>query len=249
MLRSLYLSATHMLVQRRKVDVITNNIANMDTAGYKADKLVSRSFKDMLLVQTGKPAAFGSVGPLNTGVHIDELITSFKEGSLEPTGRTLDLAIAGDGFFAVSTLAGERYTRNGAFTLNSEGFLVTADGNRVLGTAGFIQLDSPEFSIDELGNVINAEGETAGSLKLVHFEDKAGLSKLGDGLFINRSNQAAQAADGAKVFQGFLETSNTEAANEVFELMAASRTYETSQRVIRMLDDSLAKAVNEIGRV
>lgn len=248
MLRSLYLSATHMIVQRRKVDVITNNIANMDTAGYKADKLVSRSFKDMLLVQTGK-ASPGSVGPLNTGVHIDELITSFKEGSLEPTGRTLDLAIAGDGFFAVSTLAGERYTRNGAFMLNSEGFLVTADGNRVLGTGGFIQLNSPEFSVDELGNVINAEGETAGSLKLVHFEDKAGLSKLGDGLFINRSNQAAQAADGVKVFQGFLETSNTEAANEVFELMAASRTYETSQRVIRMLDDSLAKAVNEIGRV
>ncbi len=249
MLRSLYLSATHMLVQRRKVDVITNNIANMDTAGYKADKLVSRSFKDMLLVQTGKSSANSLTGPLNTGVHIDELITSFKEGSLEPTGRTLDFAITGDGFFAISTLAGERYTRNGAFTLNNEGYLVTADGSRVSGTSGFIQLDSPEFSIDELGNVINAQGETAGTLKLVSFDDKSGLSKMGDGLFINRSNQAPKASTEAKVLQGFLETSNTDAANEIFELMAASRTYETSQRVVRMLDESLSKAVNEIGRV
>lgn len=251
MLRGLYLSATNMMLQRKKVDVITNNIANMDTTGYKADSLISRSFEDLLLHRVGGTAADGSVevGNMNTGVHIDEVITSFEEGSLEPTDRTADLAISGDGFFAVSTTAGERYTRDGSFTLNSEGYLTTADGNRVAGKSGFIKVTSPDFKVDEKGNVTNADGTNAGTLKIVSFADTTGLKKVGNGLFINETNQPVKTADKAVVRQGYLESSNTDITSEMLELMSASRTYETSQRMVKMIDETLGRAVSEIGKV
>lgn len=252
MLRGLYLSATNMLVQRKKVDVITNNIANMDTTGYKADSLIARSFEDMLLQRVGDPATRGGsaqVGNLNTGVHIDEVITSFDEGSLEPTDRPGDMAITGDGFFTVSTTAGERYTRNGSFSLDRDGYLITGDGNRVSGTNGFIKVTSPDFIVDEKGNVLNADGTSAGTLKIVSFADMTGLRKVGNGLFINETNQATQAAKNAIVRQGYLESSNTDITSEMLDLMSASRTFETSQRMVKMIDETLNRAVNDIGKV
>lgn len=250
MLRGLYLSATNMMLQRKKVDVITNNIANMDTTGYKADSLISRSFEDMLLQRVGGSADGPvEVGNMNTGVHIDEVITSFEEGSLEPTDRAADLAITGDGFFAVSTTAGERYTRDGSFTLNSEGYLTTADGNRVVGKSGFIKVTSPDFIVDEKGNVTNADGTNAGTLKIVSFADNTGLKKVGNGLFINEANQPVKTAERAIVRQGYLESSNTDITSEMLELMSASRTYETSQRMVKMIDETLGRAVSEIGKV
>ena len=233
--------------------MITNNIANMDTTGYKADSLISRSFEDMLLQRVGDPftrVGEGQVGNLNTGVHIDEVITSFEEGSLEPTDRPGDMAITGDGFFTVSTTAGERYTRNGSFFAGQgDGYLVTGDGNRVSGTNGFIKVTSPNFIVDEKGNVLNADGTSAGTLKIVSFADLSGLRKVGNGLFINEANQAVQAADNASVRQGYLESSNTDITSEMLDMMSASRTYETSQRMVKMIDETLNRAVNDIGKV
>lgn len=252
MLRSLYLSATNMLVQRKKVDVITNNIANMDTAGYRSDSLISRSFEDMLLQRVNDPSVvnrYNEVGELNTGVHIDEIITSFTEGSVEFTDRTSDLAIAGEGFFAIATTAGERYTRDGNFAVDNEGYLVTSDGNRVAGRNGFLRVNSLDFTVDTQGNVTNAEGDNVGSLKIVTFADTGGLRKTGNGLFVNYTNQAAQVAEDPVVQQGCLETSNTDITSEILDMMSASRTYETSQRMVKMIDETLGKAVNEIGKV
>ncbi|HWR21882.1 MAG TPA: flagellar basal-body rod protein FlgF [Feifaniaceae bacterium] len=250
MLRGLYLSATNMLVQRKKVDVTANNIANMDTVGFKADSLVSRSFGDMYLERVNDPGNTESgVGPLNTGVHIDELITSFDEGSLKTTDRALDFAITGDGFFAVSTTAGERYTRDGSFAIDPDGYLVTSDGNRVLGTNGFLRLDTVNVAVDSEGNITNAEGDTLGTLRVVSFADKTGLKKMGNNLYINQNNQPARNAQGVVVRQGALETSNTDITNETLNMMAASRSFETSQRIVKMLDETLGRAVNDIGKV
>ena len=250
MLRSLYLSATNMLVQRKKVDVISNNIANMDTVGFKSDSLLSRSFEDMLLERVNDPNGLDEgVGPLNTGVHIDEVVTSFADGNLKSTDRRLDLAIAGDGFFAVSTTAGERYTRDGNFAVNGEGYLVTSDGNRVAGTNGFLKVDTANITVDAKGNVTNAEGTSLGTLKIVSFADITGLKKAGNNLFINENNQQAQTAEGVEVHQGVLETSNSDITNEVINMMSASRSFETSQRIVKMIDETLGRAVNDIGKV
>ena len=117
MLRSFYIAGTGMLAQREKMDIVTNNIVNVDTTGYKKDTLITRSFKDMMIQSmNGK-----DIGPLNTGIHVDDVVTSFDQGNLEQTDRLTDVALEGDGFFAVNTAAGIRFTRDGAFAVNSDG--------------------------------------------------------------------------------------------------------------------------------
>lgn len=250
MLRSLYTSATGMLTQRKKMDVITNNISNIETAGYKKDKLVSRSFADMMLVRINDPAMgnITEIGSINTGVHVDEVITSFGEGAYEETGSTCDLALASQGFFAISTANGERYTRDGSFSVNTEGYLVTPSGDYVMGQNGQLQVKTDEFSVDSQGN-ITADGVAVGQLKIVTFGDPAGLRKTGDNLYINYTNQAAQTDGEINVMQGFIEASNVDIATEMVDMISVYRTYETNQKMIQMIDETLSKAVNEVGRV
>ena len=125
MLRSLYIASTGMLAQREKMDIATNNIVNVDTTGYKKDTLITRSFKDMMIQSMNGQ----DIGPLNTGIHVDDVRTSFDQGSMEQTDRLTDVALEGDGFFVVNTAAGIRYTRDGAFAVSSDGYLVNSEGN------------------------------------------------------------------------------------------------------------------------
>jgi len=252
MLRGLYTAATNMQLQRRKVDVIANNIANMDTTGFKADTLLSNSFADMLLSRVNDPSNAGNapvIGSLNTGVYPDDIATNFEEGSLKQTDRSADLAINGNAFFAVSTKAGERYTRDGNFVVDSQGYLATSDGDRVAGTNGFLRVGNVNFTVDAQGNVKDEKGAAVGALRLVSFADTAGLKKAGNNLFMNESNQAAAAAQGSAVMQGYLEASNTDITTEMLNMMSASRMFETSQRVVKMIDETLGRAVNDIGKV
>lgn len=253
MLRSIYLSATNMIVQRAKVDVISNNIANTDTTGYKSDKLVSRSFSDMLIMRSDSSGIYGAaqrVGSLNTGVHVDELVTDFSQGAMEETGEPGNLAINGENaFFVVSTAVGDRYTRDGSFHVNGQGYLVTSSGNLVQAeSGGSIQLTGTDFSVDTQGNVL-VDGKSVAKLKLVSFSDTSALRKAGDNLFYNHGGTAVSDASDYSIRQGYLEVSNTNIAAQVIDMMSASRSYETSQRVVKMLDESLGKAVNEVGRV
>jgi flagellar basal-body rod protein FlgG len=245
------MAATGMLVQRKKMDVITNNITNVDTTGYKKDQLLSRSFKDMLISKIDDPAVVNystAIGSQNTGVHIDEVVTDFSSGSLEETGEMTDLAIQGDGFFTVSTKNGERYTRDGSFSVNSEGYLVTADGNYVLGTSGKIRVGTGKFTVSEQG-VVSVNGTPAGKLKIVNFADTAGLRKEGSNLYANYSTSIVSSTGETAVKQGCLEGSNVDIASEMVDMLSVSRMYETNQRMVKMLDESLDKAVNEVGRV
>jgi flagellar basal-body rod protein FlgG len=251
MLRSLYIAGTGMLVQRKKMDVLTNNIANVETTGYKTDTLLSRSFKDMLIERMNDPAVINisnSVGPLNTGVHIDEVVVNFLQGNLEETERLTDLALDGPGFFTVLTPNGERYTRDGGFGINSEGCLVTADGYYVQGSGGAINVGLGGFAVDSQGN-ITVDGNFVDQLKIVSFEDLAGLRKTGSNLYVNYTGQAASQAELGSVRQGALEASNVDITRQMVDMMEISRTYELNQRMVKMIDESLGKTVNEVGRV
>ncbi len=251
MLRSLYTAATGMLVQRKKMDVITNNITNIETNGYKRDQLISRSFKDMLINRINDPAVVSYstvIGSQNAGVHIDEVATDFTQGNLEDTGRLSDLALQGPGFFAINTPGGERYTRDGSFSVNSEGYLVTADGNYVMGVSGKIRVGTGKFSVSDQG-VVTVNGTPAGKLKIVAFADTAGLRKEGNNLYVNYNTQITAATAGTSVKQGYIEGSNVDIAREMVDMISVSRMYETNQRMVKMLDESLDKAVNEVGRV
>lgn len=250
MLRSFYIAGTGMLAQRTKMSVLTNNLTNIDTTGYKKDIVVSRSFKDLLILGSNDPSLLRktAVGFQNTGVHVDQLVTIFSQGNLESTSRMTDVALQGEGFFVVETPQGLRYTRDGSFSVGTDGYLVTNDGHYVSGTNGNIYVGSGTFSIDEQGYV-TVDGQGAGRLRIAAFDDLSGLRKTGDNLYINYSGQPVRDAVNVKVKQGFLESSNVDMATEVVNMVEISRAYELNQRVLKMVDESLSKTVNEVGRV
>ena len=252
MLRSLYTAGTAMITQSRQMDVIANNLTNVETGGYRADTMVTQSFRDMLISRLSDPNIFATsdVGPHNTGIHIDRIYTSFEQGPLQDTGLPTDLALDGDGFFAVSTTNGERYTRSGNFAVDSAGDLVTPLGQYVLGVGGGrIHVGTGDFTVSPNG-VIIANGVPAGQLRVVTFPDNGALRKDRDTLFYNSDPAANPPANTVpNIRQGYLEGSNVDAAREMVNMIAVYRSYEINQRMLRMIDESLGRAVNDIARV
>ncbi len=350
MIRGMYIVASSAITESKRMDVISNNMANVNTTGFKKDTLISESFPEILISKIGPnpfdkdllgskspfgvnseadngiysaatktgffqiktalgvsnsqnikfttsedgylvtpkgdyilgqkgPIFVGTeevsvdnlgrifaggnevdrlkvVNPLNVignfsyGIHVDGVATNFEQGQLHPTENPFDFAIQGKGFFAVETPAGTRYTRNGEFTLDSEGYLVTKEGYKVLGENGHIRLDGKNIKINEKGEILNNE-EYIDKLQLVDFKDYSRLFKEGDGL-MNIKDQELN--DNTIEFtgtvnQGFIEGSNVNSVKQMVEMITVLRSYEASQRLIKAHDELLSKSVNEIGRV
>jgi len=232
------------------METITNNVANADTTAYKKEYLVSHSFDEVLTrrindVNTLRHSRM--VGPLNLGTQVDHLFINFADGNLEGTERTTDLALVGDGFFVVQTPDGERFTRNGAFYLNSEGFLTDGEGNLLLGNNGPINVGGLNFNVDNFGTVYNNNG-VIDTIRVVSFADNTTLRREGSNLF--SSLEAPQTAtEPFRIMQGVLETSNVDIGREMVDMISMYRTYETNQRMITMIDETVGRAVNEIGRL
>jgi len=251
MIRGLYTAATGMMVQRSKMDVLTNNMVNAETAGYKNDTLVSSAFDSVMLQRIDDPniSVVGTdAGKYSFGTHVDELVTDFSQGPIEDTGRSTDLALAGDGFFAVETPDGERYTRAGNFTVNAQGYLVTEDGNFVLGKNGRIYVGSSDFSVSSDGTVTGSKAVTD-QLRLVSFTDNGNLRKQGDNLYYAYGGEQPAETDGCQVRQGAQESSNVEAADSMVDMLTIYRKYEACQKAVTMNDETLGLAVNKLGRL
>lgn len=251
MIRSFYVAGTAMATQSDRMDVLTNNITNVDTTGYKSDKLLSRSFSDVLIERLNDPyiiSATNQIGYENDGIHIDEIVTDFSQGGFEETARLSDLGLEGTGFFVVETPDGDMYTRDGNFFVDANGDLVTSDGYYVQGENGHIHVGTSDFSVDGQGNV-TVDGETVNTISLVTFDDLTGLRKQGDNLYTNYTNQAVRTATDVEVKQGYLETSNVDTATEMVRMMELTRSFSFNQRVLSMVDQTLDKTVNEVGRV
>lgn len=249
MLRGLYTAATGMAVQRAKMDVLTNNIVNISTAGYKKDALLSSSFEEVLLERINDPYVMNTsreVGPYSFGTHVDEIYTDFTVGSIESTGAQTDLTISGEGFFVIGTPDGERYTRAGDFSVNAQGDIVTTGGFYVLGESGRINVGAGTFKVDSEGNVIVNE-EIRDKLRIVMFEDTAGLRKQGDNLYYAINGEIPRDTVNFTVMQGYLEGSNVDIATEMVDMITVYRTYEANQKILTMTDETLGLAVNKIG--
>lgn len=261
MLRSLYTATTGMMVQRNKMDNITNNITNVDTIGYKKDYMLTRSFDDVLIERINDPNIVstrvgnvtvgsnnGAVGDHNWGLYVDEVFTSFEQGNLEQTEQPNELAIQGEGFFVVNTPEGARYTRSGNFRVDSQGYLVNNNGYYVQTTDGQnVYVGQGNFSINGLGD-ITVGGEVTGTIAVVTFEDLQGLRKAGENLYYHYEDAAPVFADNYQVLQGYIEGSNVNVASETVEMISTSRAYESCYKIAQMIDESLAKTVNDIAK-
>ncbi|MHB1395134.1 MAG: flagellar hook-basal body protein [Clostridia bacterium] len=349
MIRGLYISASSAVAETKRIDVIANNIANVNTTGYKKDVMVTESFPEILIskikvrldkdllsrgasgagissenngvtysastpsgffnvetpqgisrsrsigfkvdeegylvtsqgnyilgqngrINTGGAAVtvdaagqvlaggtaidrlkvsnpLNNLGHLSYGIRSSEVKINFEQGQLQPTGNSFDLALRGKGFFCVETPEGERYTRSGDFTKDSEGYLVTKEGYKVLGVAGYIKIDGSNMSVNEEGEVYS-DSVMVDKLKLVDFNDYEVLRKEGNGLArIEEGTEAQPAATAGMIQQGFLESSNVNSVKEMVEMLTMMRTYEANQKMIKIHDELIGKAVNEIARL
>jgi len=248
MFRGVYAAASGMHVQQLNLDVISNNLANMETPGYKKDTSILSPFQRELLfyIDSANKAGSKRVGHITNGVEVREVTTSFKQGELEQTGNLCDVAIEGDGFFVVQYGNEVRLTRNGSFKVDGEGYLVTGDGFRVLGQEGFIILNNGNnFTITEEGIVIE-NGQEIARLLVVDFENRAGINKEGKTLF-TASKDLKPVIPRYRIKQGYLERSNLNLAQEITDMILTMRTYEANQRLVQMYDQMLGQAVKEIG--
>lgn len=258
MIKGLYTAYTGMINEQNRMDTMTNNLANASTVGFKKEGTTSQSFDSVLAVKL-KDASVGlanvqRIGINNPGVKIGENYTDYSQGSFRITENTFDLALSGDGFFAIefTNKAGEtstKYTRAGSFTLNNQGYLVTNDGDYVLDVNNKrIQLDPLHAADIDSDGTINQNGTAVAQIQVTDFEDYDYLERYGETYF--------QPIEGAKTMQasaevnsGCLEMSNIQVVSEMVNMISITRQYESNQKVLQTLDGTLDKAVNDLGRV
>ncbi len=271
-----------MVAQMNRLNTLTNNLANVDLNGYKRDVAIHKAFPELLIRRMGDDGVinlgFASldvapiVGKLGTGVEMNEVFTVFSQGALKQTENPFDVALEGDGFIAVEVGGQERYTRNGAFLLDNQGYLVTKDGHRVMGENGPIELKKNNFAIDEYG-VIYQNGafadnenrlvsleenewesvERVDRLRIVGFRRNRYLKKQGNSFWRDtpESGSALVLEPGRrpKVHQGFLEGANVNPVIEMVRMIEVNRTYEANQKLIQTEDNLLGRLLNEAIRV
>lgn len=267
-----------MIAQQRKTEILTNNMSNANTPGFKADQSTIRSFPDMLISAVGDtnvPTEKGlninsnkQIGAVNTGLYLQETLANYAQGSLQETDLSTDVALIdirlpideetntqGAIFFRLEhPEGGEAYTRNGNFTLDGQGYLVNSNGYYVLSDEGErIQLPDDNFQITSEGNIYY-ENQLVATLGVSYAQNPDQLEKQDNGLYrTNDGNNLPSAYDAEGVTFGlqqkFLERSNVDAAQTMTELLSAYRAFEANQKVLQAYDKSMDKAVNEIGRV
>jgi flagellar basal-body rod protein FlgF len=216
-----------MVAEMVRQDQISNDLANAATPGYKSDQSQQRSFNDLLLqnTKTGE-----TIGKLGQGPLITKTVTDLAPDALKPTQEPLDLAIEGQGYFGVQTAAGVRYTRDGSFQANAQGFLTDQQGNTVLGS-------------DRKPVRINTDG-TVDTAKVGNFA-LTGVKKQGDSYF---TGTAAGKGTG-EIRSGYLESSNVEAGKVMIDMMASLRAFEAGQKAIQTIDGTLQQAAGQVGTV
>jgi flagellar basal-body rod protein FlgF len=249
---SLLIGLSRQMVLERQMDVVANNVANVNTSGFKADKSLFEEF-------------------LTSGAHEDNFIgrdrrisyvqdrgtfKDFSQGATEQTKSPLDVAIDGKGFLVVQTPAGERYTRDGGLQINNQGQLVTAAGNPVLGASGPIvfQPTDHDVSIAADGNITVVEGinhidSVRGKLRVVSFADAQKLLKDGSNLYAAGTGSAAQPDLASKVKQGFIEKSNVNSVTEMSHMIEVTRTYQQIASLLQQQSDLHKSAIEKLADV
>lgn len=266
MVKGLYTAYTGMINEQKRLDVLSNNLANADTNGFKKEGTTSQSFADTLAIKIKDSSDYylpKGLGDISLGVHIGETYTDYSQGNFKVTDNKYDVALDGNGFFAISYTnknneTSVKYTRDGAFTVNTEGYLVTKDGDFVLnqngamnqdgGAGSYIRLNpNLDFKIDEFGNIYQND-QLVAQLGVVDVADYNYIEKYGENLY-DLADGAQVAASTAKVQQGVLEASNVNVVKEMVDMITITRAYEAGQKIIQTVDTMLDKSANQVGKV
>ena len=265
MVKGLYTAHTGMINEMKRLDILTNNLANADAIAYKKEGTTSRTFADELAIKIKDTSANGKakeLGGMSLVTHLGQVYTDYSSGSFKVTDVSTDLALDGQGFFAVAFTDKQgnvsvKYTRDGNFIVNAQGYLVTKDGNHVLNATGALNQDPSEANfvrvntlvdtaIDEAGYIYQGD-QLVGTIGVADINNYDYIEKYGENLY-NFLEGGTVVASEAKVRQGMLETSNVNVVNEMVNMITIQRAYEAGQKVITSIDSTLGLAVN-LGKV
>lgn len=241
---SMYSALSGNLAAMKRMDLISNNLANVNTPGFKKDKM---SFEGMLSSITDPPRVPQGM-TADPILQKENIYIDYASGPVAQTGNPFDMAIDGDGFFVVNTPDGPAYTRQGNFRLSADGTLITVDGLPVQGQGGDIRLNGSMIEIDAKG-VIMVDGTEAGAITMVDFPKPYDLTKIGRSLFVPSNPETVPQPAVGVLSQGHLEGSNVETITEMVQMIETSRYFDACQRAIRSVDDMTGKAANELGRL
>lgn len=238
MITGLYSAASGLAVAAHRQDVIAENLAHVNVPGYRGRSMATSSFEAAM---AGVPTSV-----VGHGVAVGEDRTDFTTGPLQHTGRSLDVALNGDGFFEITTPDGPRYTRNGSFFVSSDGELVNAEGYPIAGQGGSINIPA-DVSIEQLligeDGTLRAKGQALGQLRIVSFADNQKLRRAGTTVF-EAPNDVTPEDSKAIVVQGAREQSNISAVTELIRLMMGTRNYQAAQKALSTIDQAIEKRIN-----
>ncbi|HOT22808.1 MAG TPA: flagellar hook-basal body protein, partial [Sedimentibacter sp.] len=249
MSRGFYTLASGMITQQRKIDVSSNNVANLNTAGYKKEQAITSNFGSLLINKYKQNGIKEEAEPINNISLIravTENNTIHSQGVLEETGNITDFAIIGAGFFAIDNEGQILYTRNGSFNIDEEGYLFLEGIGRVQGEFGDIYVEGDKFEFLEDGSII-IEGEIADKIAVFDFPDYADLNKYGEGMFI--SDAEPDLSEYPIIRNKTIERSNVEITEELTNIISSQRALQTAAQALKIYDSINDKAVNEIGKV
>ena len=267
MVRGLYTNGWSMLAHNRKMDVIANNLANVNTHGYKKETACFASFPELMVKRIYDTPSIlnptGEVGNVELSADISQNFVYYNPGASEWTEKSLDFAIddyegeenasRARSFFTIEYQEpngpglAERYTRDGAFVIGSDQVLRTQGGNAVLGENGYIRLGDEDFTLTNDGTIIQ-NNEIIDRLRITSFEDPHTLRKMGAGL-LERTDQSVERPFDGVLRQGYLEQSNVNTVSEMVDMITVMRAYEANQKMVHFIDGTLEKVCNEVGRV
>lgn len=276
MIRGIYTAASGMMVQMERENVISNNIANINTVGYKKDQTVIKHFPEFEIYRKDDEkintpfehkSLLTPIGTLGTGAFVDDVYTEFTQGNIIKTDNKLDFAIEGKELFVVEDKGNIYLQRSGNFSVDKDGFLVNMIGGKLLGysadgRAGYVKTTNADFTIYNNGNLINAEVtgdiENIGiinktepnidKLMVVNVENLSKINKIGDGYYSLNDVGNIEIASEFKLHQGHIEESIVNTVKEMVEMITCSRAYETNQKVLTTHSEMLSKVVGEVGK-
>ncbi len=241
MIKGIYNSASAMIPRIRQQEVIANNIANASTPGFKKDSVFMSELGRAQI--NNLPRKSDWERPM-----LDQVYTDYGQGSLDQTGNPMDIAIDGPGFFVTQDAAGENaLTRDGVFTRDGLGFLVTTDGEMVQSDSGPIQLPQGEVSISDDG-IVSVDGEEISRLSVVIVDDPTTLEKVRPGKYKAPEGVELTAALDFAVRQGYIESSNVDVVMQMVEMISSYRNYEADSKALQTQDESLGRLINDVGR-
>ena len=247
MFKGFYNLTSGMLTQQNNLNILANNMTNISTPGFKGSRHVVSSFAEVMFSRTGS-YGFQPIGTQSYIAATDEVVTDYTQGALEETGIPLDVAISGEGFFAIRNENGETmYTRSGSFSLDEEGYLCYSGFGRVLDSNGNeLRIMTDKVTGDGEGRVYTTNGMLLGQVGVFTFDDTAQLEYNDQGFLVGAEGQAME---NPTLFWGHLERSNVDMMKQMTAMLSSQRAFQSAAQITKIYDTLMTKITNDIGKL